>query len=97
MKTIFEHHFFGEKKARVFRLLHFLSMVNSTWVGEWMRIGRRHPLHSSKKVPMYLLVCPPLQMNQLTLRSNRLKLKTSGNHSVIYTSNYDEIPEHVNM
>ena len=58
--TIFEHHFFGKKKARVFRLFHFLTMVKSTWVGEWMRIGRRHPLHSFQKVPMYMLVCPPL-------------------------------------
>jgi hypothetical protein len=68
-KTIFEHHFFGEKKARVFRLLHFLTMVNSTWVREWMRIGRRHPLHSSKKVPVYLLVCPPRPIACLSLLS----------------------------
>ena len=47
------------KKARVFRLIYFLTMVKSTWVGEWMRIGWRHPLQSSRKVPVYLLVRPP--------------------------------------
>ena len=30
-KINFEHHFFGEKKARVFLLLHFLTIVQSTW------------------------------------------------------------------
>ena len=47
------------KKTKVFRLLHLLTMVNSNWVGKWMRIGWRHLLQSSGKVLVYLLVRPP--------------------------------------
>ena len=72
-KNMLQYSYFNtcQKKTKVFCLLHLLTMVKSTWVEKWIRIGRHHPLQSSGKVPVYLLVRPPRTGHQWTIPISR--------------------------